>query len=491
MPDRVGASIVEIITESLYDKPIVVFREYVQNSADSLLIAERNGDSEDLFIKIWKKEDSLFFLDNGIGIAPEEFRRKMGSIAKSTKARIENIGYKGIGRLSGLSYCRRLIFVNIINYKNRCFQVCSVDCQKYTQLRKNGSLNALQFADLMDVISEYDDHPDASIIEGHIRDYYSLFEIRDTGFLVIMESISPVLNATIEDQNFLENLSWLLPVPFEDELLSANADGDSIHELFQELSSNSLSKSQTVVPAKSYSITYDSKQLKRPIFRERLREYLCKSSLEKYAVCVHTFSNTGITINNNNPFSGIRIYVDNILLCDESELIPALQQFGMISHTVNETIQAVRGIGAVVYIVDKVNISANARRTFIDVTDEDALNFLKLIGEFIENVFQTRYALSKYYSAKKRTDNDRESLITLREKAEKALMRLASKDVLLEDDPVEVKDFVDLELTEKKKIIKTKITKDINTRIKRYLDQTTDFSIDTYFKDFLIWLKAN
>ena len=491
MPDRVGASIVETITESLYDKPIVVFREYVQNSADSLLAAEKDASSENLYIRIWKKNDSLFFLDNGIGIAPEEFRLKMGSIAKSTKARLDNIGYKGIGRLSGLSYCRRLVFVNIVGYKNRCFQTCSVDCQKYTQLRKNGILNTLQFADLMDDISEYDDHPDESSIEGHIVDYSSLFETRDTGFLVIMESISPVLNSTIEDQNFLENLSWLLPVPFEDELLSANAEGDSIHELFQELSNTSSSIDQTVIPAKAYSVTYESTQLKRPILRERLREYLCKSSLEKYAVCVHTFSNAGITINNNNPFSGIRIYIDNILLCDESELIPSLQQFGMLSHTVNETIQAVRGIGAIVYIVDKVDISANARRTFIDVTDEDALNFLRLIGEFIENVFQTRYALSKYYSAKKRSDNDRESLITLKEKAEKALMRLASKDVVLEDDPVEGKDFVDLGLTEKKRIIKTKISKDINIRIKRYLDQTTDFSLSTYFEDFLIWLKAN
>ena len=34
MRGSVGASIVEIITESLYDKPIVIFREYVQNSAE-------------------------------------------------------------------------------------------------------------------------------------------------------------------------------------------------------------------------------------------------------------------------------------------------------------------------------------------------------------------------------------------------------------------------------------------------------------------------
>jgi len=33
---NVGAGILNIITESLYDNPIVVFREYVQNSIDSI-----------------------------------------------------------------------------------------------------------------------------------------------------------------------------------------------------------------------------------------------------------------------------------------------------------------------------------------------------------------------------------------------------------------------------------------------------------------------
>ena len=33
--NKVGAGILNAITESLYDNPIVVFREYVQNSVDA------------------------------------------------------------------------------------------------------------------------------------------------------------------------------------------------------------------------------------------------------------------------------------------------------------------------------------------------------------------------------------------------------------------------------------------------------------------------
>ena len=41
---KVGAGILNIITESLYDNPIVVFREYVQNSMDSLLKSGMSSD---------------------------------------------------------------------------------------------------------------------------------------------------------------------------------------------------------------------------------------------------------------------------------------------------------------------------------------------------------------------------------------------------------------------------------------------------------------
>ena len=56
----VGAGILNIITESLYDNPIVVFREYVQNSVDSIFKEDCQDDHE---IKIWCDGNDLCFLD--------------------------------------------------------------------------------------------------------------------------------------------------------------------------------------------------------------------------------------------------------------------------------------------------------------------------------------------------------------------------------------------------------------------------------------------
>ena len=88
----VGAKIVNVITESLYDKPIVVFREYVQNAVDSIRKVQQQNNAADLYCKIWIADNSLYFLDNGDGIKSADFENKMVNIAMSGKSRNKEIG---------------------------------------------------------------------------------------------------------------------------------------------------------------------------------------------------------------------------------------------------------------------------------------------------------------------------------------------------------------------------------------------------------------
>ena len=131
MSGVVGASIVSIITESLYDKPLVVFREYIQNAVDAMTRTSDNF--EYLSAHMWLRDGNLYFLDNGSGIPKDAFERKMTSIARSDKIKKDNIGYKGIGRLSGLPYCQNLSFINILDYKNNIYQEYFIDGKKTDQ----------------------------------------------------------------------------------------------------------------------------------------------------------------------------------------------------------------------------------------------------------------------------------------------------------------------------------------------------------------------
>lgn len=484
----VGASILNIITESLYDKPIVVFREYVQNSADSLASVINESNKSSLCSCIWTHSENLYFLDNGKGIKQDEFLSKMESIAFSVKDKTTQMGYKGIGRLSGISFCNKLRFINIVDYNNSIFQEYVIDCKKYYDIQKSDKYNELSFSELMSQIGSLNDTITIQI-DAILNDHKSMFSNRNTGFLVILEKLTPVLQLVISDKAFEDDLCWLLPVPFSKELLSS---GENTDVLFSWLSSEPVFEDSSAIAAQSYNIFFNNKQLFRPLQQNMFRTYLCKSRLNKYAVCIQSFSNEKIEIDKKNPFSGIRIYIDNMLLCDENELIPMLQQYGFTSHGLYELIQTVRGVGIMIYIVDKVNISANARRTFIEMTDQDSLYFLELVSNLVQNIYATRYALSHYNSALKKEEIVEDHVEELRQKAQNQLEILASDEIKVQIKGKEKQqDFESLSSLEQKRIIKGKLSKDMNEFIKSYLIQTNNFSLDTYLEDFKTWFSAN
>ena len=480
MKSVVGAGIVEIITESLYDKPIVVFREYVQNSADAFFSVPEE-DKNKLEVRIQCIDNNLCFVDNGTGIKEDKFEEVMVSIASSKKTRTKNIGYKGIGRLSGLSYCESLWFVNILSYSGKEYQIYKIDGKKYSDIKKSESFGELSFPELMSKIGCMENQIDQKI-EMALNQCGSMFVNRNSGFLVILEGVSPILRKTIDDEQFVSDLGWLLPVPFTEKLDERG--------IFDKIATNELFEGG-LVPARAYKIFWNDVQIFRPLSKDMIRTYLCKSDLGKYATCIHSFSNQKIELSKSNPFSGIRIYLDNVLLCDENELIPVLQQYGFVNHGLYEMIQSVRGIGAFIYIVDKVNISANARRTFIDITDNDAIQFLRLVAEFIEMVYDARYALSKYTSAKKKAGISAEKLIELKEKAQISLEALAQNEIIIMEEVVETKDFKDLSRVEQQRMVKDKVSKSISECLKKFLDQSESFDYASCVEDFKTWLKGN
>ena len=475
----VGAGILNIITESLYDNPIVVFREYVQNSVDSIL-KEENPDS--YRIKIWCEGDNLCFLDNAAGIDTELFHTEMISIGNSAKKRSANLGYKGIGRLSGVPYAKRLTFINIVDYKNRIVQSFSIDGAKYEKIKENGDDRGITFAEIMNQIGSYED----SFTIKSTHNYYSyflkykeLFNKTNTGFLVILEKISPVLKNTIEDDNFFTNLQWLLPVDFDSDVYTCEKN-----ELFREIKEKNCKD----FPIPCCNIAFNDKQILRPIRKGMFRDYLCKNDF-KYAFGFHSFYRNKIAIDRNNLFTGIRIYIDNMLLCTEDELLRNLDNYGLLKHTLNGQLQSVRGIGAMIYIYDKINIAANARRTFIEVTDNDSLDFLKLIAEFVNTIYDTRYSLSNYINAKAKLDHNSEQIKILREVALNNLRKLAKETIEL--PPEDNQQFSDLSMLEKKRAIKKILSHKIDVCLKAYMETLDDFNEEIIFDRFVEWLTKN
>jgi len=110
----IGKYTLESLTNGMYTSPLDMYREYIQNAVDSFDEAIDSGieTAEKLAIDIEVDEATrkVTIFDNGCGIPTAKAIGTLLDIGNSQKSRITARGFRGIGRLSGLSYCDKLIF---------------------------------------------------------------------------------------------------------------------------------------------------------------------------------------------------------------------------------------------------------------------------------------------------------------------------------------------------------------------------------------------
>lgn len=133
-----GANILENLTTGMYKDSKVIFREYIQNACDQIDKAVELGilsSIDEGQIEIWldEKQRTISIEDNATGIPQANFRKTLADIADSSKKIGEDKGFRGIGRLCGLAYCRELIFTSTAMGEN-VISVMHCDAKKMREL---------------------------------------------------------------------------------------------------------------------------------------------------------------------------------------------------------------------------------------------------------------------------------------------------------------------------------------------------------------------
>lgn len=111
----IGKDILELLSSAMYTDPLSIYREYVQNSADAIQDARwagpmRRTDPGRIDISIGYDDRRVLIRDNGTGISVDEAPRRLLAIGDSSKRGTKARGFRGVGRLAGLAYCKELIF---------------------------------------------------------------------------------------------------------------------------------------------------------------------------------------------------------------------------------------------------------------------------------------------------------------------------------------------------------------------------------------------
>ena len=114
---EIGKFTLESLTTGMYNDPEIVYREYIQNSVDSFdnAVEQKIMVADDCRIEIIVDADrqEISIKDNGTGIKKDLAVKTLLDIGNSSKTHTSNRGFRGIGRLGGLSYCKKLSFCNI------------------------------------------------------------------------------------------------------------------------------------------------------------------------------------------------------------------------------------------------------------------------------------------------------------------------------------------------------------------------------------------
>ena len=112
---KIGKAIIETLTTGMYEDPRFVYREYIQNAVDQIDIAIQNELLESseaiIYIDIDKPSRNITIHDNATGIESVKVKEILGNIALSEKDGFYSRGFRGIGRLGGLGYCKILKFI--------------------------------------------------------------------------------------------------------------------------------------------------------------------------------------------------------------------------------------------------------------------------------------------------------------------------------------------------------------------------------------------
>lgn len=148
----IGKHTLESLTSGMYADPYVVFREYIQNSVDSVDEAVRVGvllrGAEQIVVKLVPTEQQIVISDNGLGIPSAEAEKTLISIGNSQKSSENSRGFRGIGRLSALSYCKRLTFTTSFKGENVATQV-TIDAAKLAEFLLDNSVSDVTVMDVL------------------------------------------------------------------------------------------------------------------------------------------------------------------------------------------------------------------------------------------------------------------------------------------------------------------------------------------------------
>lgn len=375
----IGKNVIENLTTAMYEDLRIIYREYIQNSADSIDKAVSLGlirpEEARIEVGINPNEHCVYVKDNGTGIPQADFERIMSSIADSTKDRAEDKGFRGIGRLGGISSCDVLRFSCSVNGEDTV-SICTWDAKRVRDILVDNQQNP-SAAELVDSVIKYD---------------HDVCDPDEHFFLVELIDVENSSAELLDENSVKDYLAAVAPIPYATGFIFkskiaefARGNGFSIDEYQVFVNGERLFKPYTTKlyePDGASKKTFD--QLTDVAF-----EVFKDSDGSSLAWMWYGISKFEKQIPPINPMRGIRLRKANIQIGDEN----TFSTHGFYKET--------RGrlyfVGEV-FAVGK-NLIPNARRDYFNLNDTCRLFESTLRPLFYDRFYSIYHAANDYKKA--------------------------------------------------------------------------------------------
>ena len=199
---KLGKGILGNLTLAMYDDSRIIYREYIQNSCDQIDTARKNNsfpnEKLEIIITIDAKKRNIYIRDNANGIPASDVETRLGDVGDSPKIQGINKGFRGIGSLGGVGYCRELRFVT--TFKGE---------KTETTMKWNAKR-------LQEIIADKDNHTSAEDILKEVITYdYNDVKEEDHYFEVQMLDINEADDKLLDYDEVKQYISEVAPVDFK------------------------------------------------------------------------------------------------------------------------------------------------------------------------------------------------------------------------------------------------------------------------------------
>lgn len=405
----IGKYTLESLTNGMYSSPLDLYREYIQNAADSIDMAreelEENNSNYSINIEIDEIKRTVIIKDNGVGVSSDISIDTLVNIGNSNKTRCVNRGFRGIGRLAGLGYCDSLSFITS-SIKEDKKTIVTFDALKLRELLLSQDD---QCESIEDVITQVLTH---KIVSEKKDSHY--FEVKMEG----MSNLDGLLNNEQVESYILQNA----PLPFSSEFKwKSTIESKSRIEGYLIPSYNIyLNGKKLYKPYRNEFISDRVKKIEDPIQDISIQSFHIDNKLS--AVLWYAKSNYYGTVVDNS-IKGIRIRQGNVLIGDKSSCNSFFKEDRFNGWMIGE-----------LHVIDH-NIIANSRRDYFELNEE----FHKLEYQLIEWANEESKEIRKL-SYERNLTKEKQKIIeteTIEDEND-----LCNEDIVFSDDSYE-SDYID------------------------------------------------